>query len=401
MGMLVDTGAEKFLWEYGINVESWGRPIQPEINFDAAFVSHAHLDHSGLLPQLYGIGYEGAICMEPATLSLLSILLRDSLKLQKRECDTLDYHAGDIRKLETNARFLKHDETEDFTLSSVSFHNAGHIPGSALTLLESRGKRILFTGDIKFLDTKLMQGADTDFKNIDLLISESTYSYKNHPDRRGIENALRKAVQETVYAGGVCVIPAFAVGRTQELLLVLQDIGVPVYIDGMGAKATEAILQHAKSIKDHKALARAFSRARRVNKRSERDRIVEKPCAILTTAGMLNGGPVIDYISRLYDRQDCSLILTGYQVPGTAGRNLVDTGRFVSGDLDVKPSMRMEFLDFSAHTDHDHLLEFFRKVRPKKIALVHGEKTVEFAQELKAKGFDAVAPQNGESIRVD
>ena len=400
MGMTIDTGAEKFLWEYGINVESWGRPIQPEINFDSVFVSHAHLDHSGLLPQLYGLGYEGAICMEPATLDLLSILLRDSLKLQKRSCDTLDYHAGDIKTLETNARFLKQGEAEDFALSSVSFHNAGHIPGSALTLLESRGKRVLFTGDIKFMDTKLMKGADTDFRDIDLLISEATYSYKNHPDRKMIENALRKTVQETIHAGGVCVIPAFAVGRTQELLLVLHDLGVPLYIDGMGVKATEAILQHAKSVKDHKALARAFSHARKVKKRSERERIVERPCAILTTAGMLNGGPVIDYISRLHDRQDCSLVLTGYQVPGTAGRNLIDTGRFVNGDMDVKPSMRLEFLDFSAHTDHDHLLEFFRKVRPKKIVLVHGEKTEAFAEELKKLGFDAVAPQNGESIRV-
>ncbi len=104
MGILVDTGAEKFLWEYGINVESWGKPIQPEINFDRVFVSHAHLDHSGLLPQLYNLGYGGAITADPATFDLLSILLRDSLKLQKRECDNLDFTMDDIRQLEKNKR---------------------------------------------------------------------------------------------------------------------------------------------------------------------------------------------------------------------------------------------------------------------------------------------------------
>jgi putative mRNA 3-end processing factor len=400
MGILVDTGAEKFLWEYGINVESWGKPIQPEINFDRVFVSHAHLDHSGLLPQLYNLGYGGAITADPATFDLLSILLRDSLKLQKRECDNLDFTMDDIRQLEKNAVFLKPGEKDDFTLSSVSFQSAGHIPGSATTLLESRGKRVLFTGDIKFLGTHLMNGAYTDFKDIDVLISESTYSYMNHPDRKSIEDALRKKVQETVYAGGVCIIPAFAVGRTQELLMILHDLGVPLYIDGMGARATEAILRHPKSIRDYKKLQKAFSMARKVTRASERERIIQNPCAILTTAGMLNGGPVVSYLSNLYDREDCTLILTGYQVPGTGGRKLLDTGKFVAGDLEVRPRMRIEFLDFSAHTDHDHLIEFYKKVNPRKILLVHGEKTAEFAEELKAKGFDAEAPKNGETFKV-
>ena len=400
MGMLVDTGTEKFLWEYGINVENWGKPIQPEINFDGVFVSHAHLDHSGLLPQLYRQGYEGMFYCEPATLDLLSILLRDSLKLQKRECGNLDYFMDDVKHLERNTSFLKTGETQDFTLSNVSFHNAGHIPGSASTLLESRGKRVLFTGDIKFQGTQLMNGADTDFENIDVLISESTYSYTNHPDRKGIENALKKTVQETVYGGGVCLIPAFSVGRTQELLLILSDLGVPIYIDGMGVRATEAILRHPGSIKDYRRLSTAFSHAHKVTRGSERERIIEKPCAIITTAGMLNGGPIVSYISKLYDRQDCSLVMTGFQVPGTAGRNLLDTGKFVNGEIDVKPRMRMEFLDFSAHTDHDHLIEFYRKVRPKKIILVHGEKTEAFAEELKGMGFDAYAPKNGETLKI-
>jgi putative mRNA 3-end processing factor len=400
MGMLVDTGAEKFLWEYGINVENWGKPIEPEMNFDGVFVSHAHLDHSGLLPQLYGLGYEGRLYCDPATLDLLSILLRDSLKLQKRKCETLDYRMEDIKSLERNAAFLKTGESQEFALSTVSFHSAGHIPGSVTTLLESRGKRILFTGDVKFLDTQLMKGADSHFKDIDVVISEATYSYTNHPERRGIEDSLKRLVQETVYGGGVCLIPSFAVGRTQELLLVLSNLGIPIYIDGMGVRATEAILRHPKSVKDYKRLSAAFSHAHKVTRASERERIIEKPCAIITTAGMLSGGPVISYISKLYDRPDCSLVLTGYQVPGTAGRNLMDTGKFVSGELDIKPRMRMEFLDFSAHTDHDHLLEFYNKVRPKKIILVHGEKTEEFAEELKAKGFDAHAPKNGETVRV-
>jgi putative mRNA 3-end processing factor len=400
LGMLIDTGTEKFLWEYGISVQKGDKPIQPSINLDSVFVSHAHLDHSGLLPQLYRLGYDGSVYADPATFDLLYILLRDSLKLQKREGGPLDYLMADIRKLERDRRFLKAGEKEDFVTSSIEFHNAGHIPGSVMQLLDNGGKRILFTGDVKFIDTQLMEGAESEFRDIDVLISESTYSYTNHPDRKGLENSLKKIVQETVYGGGICLIPAFAVGRTQEMLIILHELGVPVYMDGMGIRATEAILRHPKSVRNHKTLQKAFSRARKVDRGTNRDRILESPCVILTTAGMLNGGPVVHYISRLYNRPDCSLVMTGFQVPGTAGRTLLDTGKFVNEEIKVRPSMRMEFLDFSAHTDHDHLIEFYRKVNPKKILLVHGDKTEEFVKELEKIGFDAYAPRNGETVEI-
>jgi putative mRNA 3-end processing factor len=398
--ILVDTGVEKFLMDYGVNVQTGEIPIKPDVNLDAVLLSHAHLDHSGLLPELYRRGYNGQVFMTKATLDLSSLLLRDSLKVQKKRGEKLEFGMNEIRKMEENIAFLNNGERQDFTISNVQFFDAGHVPGSSTVLIESRGKRILYTGDIKFMDTKLMNGAFSDLKDIDVMISESTYSYMDHPDRSGLETRLREIVKTTVESGGIALIPAFAVGRTQEMLMILKDIGFPVFIDGMGIKAAECVLRHRESVRDYEGLREAFESAGKITRSAEREIVLAKPCAIITTAGMLNGGPIADYISRLWDRKDCSLTLTGYQVKGTAGRTLLETGRYRNEGLDVKPEMQVEFLDFSAHTDRNHLIKFFKKVNPGKIILVHGDKTKEFAHDVKAMGFEASAPENGESVKV-
>ncbi len=402
MGMLIDTGTEKFLWEFGFNVQTKEGPIEPSINLDAMFVSHAHMDHSGLLPKIYSMGYNGPTYCAPATADIMEILHRDSIKIQVREGEPLDFTKRDLKRFENSIMFLRPGETEEFTQSTVSFFNAGHIPGGVMMLLESQDKRILFTGDTKLIDTQLMEAGDTDFSNIDVLISESTYSYMNHPDRKMLEDSLKRIVNETVHGGGICLIPAFAVGRTQEILMVLADLDVPIWVDGMGRKVTDAILKHPESTKDHKKLKLAFSKARKILRQGDRDKALERPGVIITTAGMLNGGPVVYYISRLFEREDCALVMTGFQVPGTAGRNLLDTGEFVNEEqeLSVKPKMKMEFLDFSAHTDKSHLIDFYKKVKPKKIIVMHGENTEEFAAELREMGFDAEAPANGDKIEI-
>lgn len=397
---LVDTGVEKFLLDYGIEVQHGTVPKPPQTNLDGVFISHAHLDHSGQVPELFKRGYRGKIYLTRETLQLASILVRDSLKIQKRRGDPLHFSMNDIKTFERSCAFLEPGEMQEFTSSSVRYFNAGHVPGSVMTLVESKGKRLLYMGDVKFIDTELMNGGHRDFKDIDAIITDSTYSYANHPDRKNLEERLRQIVQETVYNDGIALVPSFAVGRTQEMLLVLRKLGIPIFMDGMGIKATEAILRERKSVRDPKALSEAFGRAKKVRNQKMRERVTDNPCAIITTAGMLNGGPVAHYISRLFNRKDCSLTLTGFQVPGTSGHRLLDTGRYVNEDYDLKMGMKTEFLDFSAHTDHDHLLEFFRKVSPEKLILVHGEHTEEFAKELKGEGFDAVAPKNGEKLTI-
>ncbi len=399
-GILLDTGVEKFLFDYGIDVQDNSHPIRPDSKLDGVFVSHAHLDHSGFVPDLYKRGYNGPVFMTHPTAEIISILLRDSIKVQKKQGEIPQYTPRDIKKTESMMRFLNPGQKQEFPVSSVQFHHAGHIPGSALTLLEHKGKRILYTGDIKFIDTALMKGAASKFRDIDVIISESTYSYANHPERSGLEDELKRIVQETVYNDGIAIIPAFAVGRTQELLIILSKLGIPLVMDGMGIRTTQRILKHPDSVRDHDTLKNAYNSAKKIRRENERAEAIKKPQAIITTAGMLNGGPVAYYISRLWDRTDCSITLTGFQVPGTAGRGFMDTGRYNNGEVDVKPRMKFSFLDFSAHTDRNHLIDFYKKTNPEKIILVHGEHTEDFEKELRGMGFDAVAPSNGDKISV-
>jgi putative mRNA 3-end processing factor len=195
-------------------------------------------------------------------------------------------------------------------------------------------------------------------------------------------------------------MPCFAVGRAQEILLTVHDLGFPVFMDGMCLEATRIAISHPEYTNNAGELADAFNRVRKIRNDKMRMEAISKPSIIITTAGMMTGGPVDYYMRRLWKDEKSSIILSGYQVEGTPGRILMDTGRYVSSGLNVEPKMRFEFIDLSAHTDRSHMMEFVKRINPKKVVLVHGDKTEEYAKEFKGMGFDACAPANGETVQV-
>ncbi len=391
--------SERFLLDYGYDVQTGAVPIPPKLPLDGVFLSHAHIDHSGEIPELYKRGYKGSVYATPATFDLAAMLLRDSVKVQEKTGQEAHFLREHIRMMERKRHELSFGEPIRIGDSTVTLESAGHIPGSSVIIIETQGKRILFTGDIKFSDTALMKKASMNFKETDCLITESTYSYKNHPDRSRLVDRLREIAQETVYQNGILLLPAFAVGRTQELLLVTYDLGFEVWLDGMGIDATARILNHPESFRDSKTLGKAFSRAHKVRGPADRKKAVSHPGIIITTAGMMNGGPVGYYMKHLHDRRDCFLLLTGFQVPGTVGRALLDTGRYKAEGLDVKPMMSMEFMDLSAHCGRDNLIKFIKTISAEKTFLVHGDYTEDFANELSGMGLKAFSPKNGDKIK--
>jgi putative mRNA 3-end processing factor len=225
------------------------------------------------------------------------------------------------------------------------------------------------------VDTELLNGAQTSFPKIDVMICEATYGDREHPSRQKEVKRFLDTVQDTVSFGGSVIIPAFAVGRAQEVLLMLakRDFGVPVYLDGMAKKVTQLYLRHGRYLKSAEAMQDAFSRAAPVSGWRDRKDIVKQRAIVVTTSGMMDGGPVIDYMRHHYFDTKNAVLLTGYQAEGCNGRHMLETGRLRLDDEEVKVRCGVHKFDFSAHSGCEQLKRMIKNIKPKVLILQHGE----------------------------
>jgi putative mRNA 3-end processing factor len=397
-GILVDTGEEKILLDYGTKIQETPPkfPLPVEEKLNATLLSHCHLDHSGALALLHAKGNHSPIFSIDVTKSLTEMLLSDSIKISREDGVELPFTKHDVARTIESFIPIKYKQPLQLKKTEITFFDAGHIPGSAFHYLDTGEKTILYTGDFNTSDTRLLKKADTNLPHVSTLITETTYADRDHPDRKSQEKQLIEVINDTLAVDGVCIIAGFGVGRLDEILLVLNAYGIdyPVYVDGMAKKAITAINQHKNLLREPNSLDKALEKVEYVSKENMRKKIIKQPCVILTTSGMLNGGPVVGYIKKLYDKIDCSLILTGFQVEGTSGKILLETGKYINEKENLNLDMKMfvKKLDFSSHVGRTELFKFIEKLSPEKVFCIHGDHTEEFSQELKEKGFDAIAP---------
>lgn len=370
---------------------------------DALVVSHAHLDHSALIPFLYKYGYDGPVyCSEP-TAAMMTLLQLDYLDVYSREGAYAPFDQKDVRETVMHTIPLKHGVVTDVAPDiKLTLHNAGHILGSSIVHLHiGEGlHNIVYTGDFKYARSMLFEPAATMFPRAETLITESTYGGPNDvmPDREQVEAKLVSIVNETFEKGGKVLIPSLAVGRAQEIMLVLdkhmkqgQLKEAPIYLEGMISEATAI----------HTAYPEYLSRELRekilhedanpfqsqyftmVNHPNERDQIMQGgPCIIMATSGMLEGGPAIDYFHRLSEDPRNSTIFVSYQIEGTLGNRVLNGLRDVpilsNGKMHVvKVGMRVESVEgFSGHSDRNQILSFIQRMQPKpsRVIVCHGER---------------------------
>ncbi len=405
--ILVD---DKIIMDYGL------RPSDPpeipllnsRISPRAVILSHAHLDHSGMAPSLMNGGRRPEVFMTPVTHDLTQLLARDTIKVGKEQ-GFVFFGEEEIRQLDEHTHTVAFGARRPVNGADYAFelYNAGHIPGSSAVYVEKESEDIslFYTGDIKMGPSRLMACADPPaFPRADILLIESTYYNKDHRDRQELERAFVDSVRETLNAGGNAIVPCFAVGRTQEIVMILHAHGLTPYIDGMGLSVFKLFKNHPSFLKDADALTSAFADAEFVNARRRKKAIAE-PSVIVTTAGMLNGGPVLYYLKKIHDDPRSKVLLTGYQIEGTNGRRLLESGSVETDGELVKVNAGVEQYDFSAHAGDRELKELvsrFCRHGTDVVFTVHGEHTEEFAAWTRETcGCEAISPQNGEEFIIE
>lgn len=440
--MLVETEESCVLMDCGISAGA-DRPLYafPRIDtdefdidkLDAVIISHAHLDHCGFVPFLYKYGYDGPVyCSEP-TAVLMTLLQLDYLDIFGKEGGHPPYDQKDVREVVMHTIPVKYGVVTDVAPDiKLTLHNAGHIIGSSIVHLHiGEGlTNVIFTGDFKFGRTMLLEPAACSFPRAETLIMESTYGGPDDvmSDREVVEGKLARIVNETAEKGGKVLIPTLAVGRAQEIMLVLnaymknkQIKELPIFIEGMISEATAIHTAYPEYLardlreqilyKDINPFQSDYFT--NVDHPSEREKIAAgPPCIILATSGMMEGGPAIDYFRYLASDERNSLIFVSYQVEGTLGNRLKNGAREVSlmgrnGKVEaLKVNLRVESVEgFSGHSDRNQLFAFLKHVspRPSRVILGHGErrKTDLFAQQIsRILKMRTIAPDNLEKLRL-
>ncbi len=398
--ILVD---DALLLDFGMDSGDPPRFPVREVDPDAVVVSHGHLDHVGSIPALLSGDARPAVHWTPPTYDLAMLLARDTLTLHG---GTYDCPFTEVELARLTQVSETHGYDEPFTVDTdagryeITFFDAGHVVGSAHVLVDDGDTRLLYTGDFHAEDQRLVSGT-TARPEADVVICESTYSDTTRPPRRDLERAFADSLKTTIWEGGTVVVPAFAIGRTQEVLCICAEHDLECYVDGMGTRVTDLFLRprNRAFLRDPDLLRRAKGNARFVDGRDgQRKRIAAQNTVIVTTSGMLHGGPAMTYDPEIRTHPVNKIALTGYQVEGTPGRELLETGSAPIDGRVMPVSAQVEAYDFSAHADRDGLLEFLESYRDAAVLVNHGDRCVAFAEELRTEGFDSSAPAVGDVL---
>jgi uncharacterized protein len=409
---IVMTNESKVMLDCGIN------PAEPEplsafprldffnFNFDeldAVIISHAHIDHQGFLPTLFKYGFNGPVyCTEP-TLPLMTLLQMDSVKIAKSNGTYLPFEVRDVHEVIKHCITIPYGKPTDISPDiTVTLNNAGHIMGSATVHLNISGvHNILYSGDYKYAKTQLLDGTLSIYPRVETLITESTYGNSTDvmPDQSVVYRTFTDNINRTLTGGGKVLIPVPAVGRAQEIMLVLDKemregrlMESPIYIEGMISEASAVHMSYAHYLgyDVRRSVSQGINPFQSeyftvVNGPANRADVLneEAPSIIMATSGMLEGGPSVEYFKEIALSDKNRIIFVSYQINGTLGRRVLDgTMNEVSmldknGKLKVIP-VRCETkrIDgFSGHSDFNQIMNFVSRVKPKRVLVNHGEKS--------------------------
>jgi len=440
--ILLQTPESRVLLDCGIDVSAPESSTYPHLEapemrideLDAVIIGHAHLDHSAVVPLLFKYGYRGPVyCTEP-TRDIMALLQLDLVKIMRMEGKEPIYTSDDIKEMVKHTITLDFEEVTDITPDiRITFYNAGHILGSAMVHLHIGNgmHNLLYSGDLKYMDSRVLSKAVTKFPRLESLMLESTYGGKDCilPNREKSEDEVAELITKAVSRGGKILIPVLGSGRAQEIMLIIESLvregkmpEVPVYVDGMVWDITAIHTAYPEFMSaatrkrifhndENPFLAPFF---KQIGSQKERAQVIEEPgaCVILATSGMMVGGPSVQYFKELAEGEKNMLIFVSYLGPGSLGRRLSQGEKEIGFEVGpnkrhvVKVKLEIHKMDgFTGHAGRQELMDFVGKCspRPKKIIINHGEasRCLDLASSLHKKyKIETVAPRNLESVRL-
>ena len=398
--VLEDKTATRLLIDYGLAPSSPPRYPSEAPQVGDAIFTHTHIDHIGMAPWLVG-NHDTKLHGTTLTAALSSLMWKDTYKVSSIEGYPLPWDRRDEDSAKDAWQTHAYGEWAQHENWRWQLHRAGHVPGAAMIEIETPTHRILHSGDIDTRDSPTTFGAKP--VECDILLLESTYAGKEHPNRVDEEARFLAKVVEVVERGGIAIVPAFASGRGQDVLKILYDSGLDlnVHYDGMGKAISQQWLKHPEHLRDADSFEAALKWTKRVRSKSDRKRALEAD-VIVTTSGMMDGGPILWYLNRLRTDERCAILFTGYQAEKSGGSKLIETGRIPIYGHTVDVACELDRFDLSNHAGHTDLVNFAEACSPKHVILFHGdpETRLILAQALEEKGMVVHCPINGESIHI-
>jgi uncharacterized protein len=437
---LLHTPNSKVMIDCGVDVSSDNSTpylhlpeVLPFETLDAVVITHAHLDHSGLVPLLYKYGFDGPVYCTPPTRDMSTLLQMDYLKVAAADAKKIPYSAENIRDTIKHCIAMDYGDTTDITPDvRLTFHNAGHILGSAIAHFHvGEGLyNIAFSGDLKYERTWLFNPAVNRFPRLEAIFLESTYGGREdfQPSRNEATDRLNDIIQTTLKRKGKLLVPVFAVGRSQEVMIVLENLvrtkkipKINVYLDGMIWEATAIHTAYPEYL-NNKLRSQIFQQGenpllsdifKRVDSHEMRQKIINDhpdSCVVLATSGMMNGGPVMEYFKEWASDKKNTIAFVGYQAEGTIGKRIQKGWEEISLNvggsvINIKMKMSVETCDgFSGHSDRKQLMNFINNMspRPERIIFGHGEesKCLEIASAIHRRyNINTNALNNLETVR--
>ncbi len=437
---LLQTPDSKVLLDCGVDVAGQGSDKFPYLDIpefkisdlDAVIISHAHIDHSGLLPYLYKMGYKGPCYMTQPTRDISALLGLDFVGVAYKKAETPLFSPQDVKEMVRHSVCLNYNEVTDITPDiRITLYNAGHVLGSSMIHLNigNGNHNFVYTGDMKYGRTRLLDPAITNFPRMESLMIESTYGGKDdkYPPYAEQEDLLASIIKRIIERGGKILIPELGLGRSQETMLILEDAmrrgalpQVPIYIDGMiwdiNAVHTaypDFLSNNVKSMvfaDKNPFMSEIF---KRVGSPAERKKVIEGgPCVVLATSGMLVGGASVEYLREFASNDKNGLVFVCYQGVGGLGRKIQDGEKELlipnaeGKEESVKINLEVNTIGgFSSHSLRNQLVAFINNCQPapKRVMIVHGEqsKSLDFASTIhKLHHVETTVPRNLETIRL-